>query len=127
MLKRIQLISVLAATLSVPIPAQVPQYLAKAAVLYKFVQFVTWPPESFSSPSDPIVACVLGQNSFAFALKELTRGKLASGRPFAVREVVDPRQAKSCQILFVGALQRSPTIPKRAGNRFNLDRFSPIL
>ena len=106
MLKHLRLATILAVTLSAAIPAQVTEYQVKAAVLYKFVQFVTWPPESFSSPSDPVVACVLGQSSFAFALKELSRGKLVWGRPFTVREVANAQQAKSCQILFVAAFER---------------------
>lgn len=106
MLKHLQLTTILAVTLSAAFPAQVTEYQVKAALLYKFVQFVTWPPESFSSPSDPVVACVLGETSFAYALKESVRGKLVWGRPLVVREVADSKQAKSCQILFVAALQR---------------------
>ncbi|MEQ1353505.1 MAG: YfiR family protein [Candidatus Acidiferrum sp.] len=85
---------------------QVSEYQIKAAFLYNFAGFVEWPANSFTSPSDPIVICILGANHFGDALEEDTRGKVLAGRTFAVRMVIDAPPKSSCHILFVNSSDR---------------------
>lgn len=77
------------------------EYELKAAFLYNFARFVEWPAQAFKEPGDPIKVCILGQNPFGSALDKTLQGKLASGRPFVVEQIPDPRHASGCQILFV--------------------------
>ena len=43
----------------------------KAAFLYNFSQFVTWPDDAFSNSSSPIAIGVLGENPFGPVLNDL--------------------------------------------------------
>ena len=77
----------------------------KAAFLYNFAKFVEWPSQTFKTPGDPILVCVLGRDPFRRALEEVIRGKSIDGRALGFRQVNDAEQANACQILFVSASQ----------------------
>ena len=79
------------------------EYQVKAAFLYNFAKFVEWPRGSFANPTDPIVICIVGSNPFGSTLEDMVRGKKIGERAFVVRRLPDTQQAKSCQILFIGA------------------------
>ena len=79
------------------------EYRVKAAFLYNFAKFVEWPPGAFRNPTDRIAICVLGQDPFDGALEDAVKGKTLEGRPFAVLNISESRQAGRCQILFIGA------------------------
>ncbi len=82
---------------------EIDEYQVKAAFLYNFAKFVDWPSQTFKTPQDPIVICVLGHNPFGNALKEAIRGKSMDGRAFALRQVESAGEADACQILFVSS------------------------
>src|SRR6202034_2889182 len=77
----------------------------KAAFLYNFAKFVEWPSQTFKTPGDPILVCVLGRDPFRKALEEVMRGKSIDGRAFEFRQVGDAEEANACQILFVSAAE----------------------
>ena len=79
------------------------EYQVKAAFLYNFAKFVEWPSDSFTTPSEPIGICIVGQNPFGPALENMVQGKKIGDRAFAVRRVPDPLQADKCQILFIAS------------------------
>ncbi len=79
------------------------EYQVKAAFLYNFAKFVEWPPGTFANSTDPIGICIVGQNPFGSALENMVQGKKVGERAFVVRRFPDTQQAKSCQILFIGA------------------------
>jgi hypothetical protein len=81
------------------------EYRVKAAFLYNFAKFVEWPPETFQSPTDPLVICTLGYDPYRRALEETVRDKTIQGRTFSVRQVSDVEQANTCQIFFVSAAE----------------------
>jgi hypothetical protein len=83
--------------------AQADEYHVKAAFLLNFAKFVEWPTQTFRTPSDPIVICVLGQNPFGNALEETISGKSVGGRTLSVREISGTQHPWSCQILFVNS------------------------
>ncbi len=83
------------------------EYALKAAVIYNITKFVEWPPEAFTSPSDRITICVLGENPFGDALNQAVTGKAHDGRMFAVRKVPDASAVNGCQILFVSSSERA--------------------
>lgn len=86
--------------------AQVSEYAVKAAFVYKFSEFVEWPPGSFKSQDSPINICVLGENPFGNSLEQITRGKTFAGRAFAVKLVQEPGQVPACQILFISRSEK---------------------
>jgi hypothetical protein len=73
----------------------------KAAFLYNFAHFVTWPEEAGSS--QPIVIGIVGEDPFGTAIDRMFAGKPVNGRPLVVRRFSSFDQASKCHILFVGA------------------------
>jgi len=84
----------------------VDEYQVKAAFLYNFAKFVTWPPQSFQTSKDPIVICILGSNPFGGELEEAVQGKVVEGRKLLVLQISDAKQAASCHILFISSSER---------------------
>jgi len=78
----------------------VDEYRLKAAFLFNIVRFVEWPPATFSSPTDPLVTCVLGKGDIEDALRQAGDRKVA-GRAVAIRHISEAQEAGGCQVLFV--------------------------
>lgn len=87
------------------------EYLIKAAILYNFAKFASWPETVFSHPGAPLRICVLGEDPFGAALDSL-HGKQVRNRPLAITRVGAVEEAPQCHILFVSASEeaRLPTI-----------------
>lgn len=87
------------------------EYLIKAAILYNFAKFASWPEAVFSHPGAPLRICVLGEDPFGAALDSL-HGKQVRNRPLAISRVGTIEEAPQCHILFVSASEeaRLPTI-----------------
>lgn len=86
-----------------PGAAQTGEYQVKAAFLYNFTKFVDWPPETFSSPSDPFTLCVYGDTPLADPLREIVKDKTTNDRGLAVKRVTTAAAARGCEALFIGA------------------------
>lgn len=80
------------------------EYRVKAAFLYNFARFVTWP--GHSGTNGPVVIGVLGRDPFGDLLESTIAGKTVSGRPFLVRRLKSPNEAASCHLLFVSESER---------------------
>jgi hypothetical protein len=76
-------------------------YRIKAAFLYHFSQFSTWPEAAFSGPQAPLRLCILGENPFGEALEQL-RGKTVQNRPLEIVHLPAGSTAFSCHIVFMG-------------------------
>jgi hypothetical protein len=100
---RLALALAVAMVFQVSAQAQADEYHVKAAFLFNFAKFVEWPTETFKTPADPIVICVLGENPFGNAIEETISGKSVGGRTFSVREISGTQHPWSCQILFVNS------------------------
>ena len=72
--------------------------ITKAAMIYNFGRFTTWPVERFASASDPVVLCVDPASSLAAALEAIS-GKPVGTRILMVRQT--SRIDHSCQMAFV--------------------------
>lgn len=83
------------------------EYQVKSAFLYNFARFVEWPPAPGGRSAGPIVICVVGADPFEGALDSIVKGKTANGRSMEVRHVKRAEDARSCQIAFVGASEKS--------------------
>jgi hypothetical protein len=82
------------------------EYQVKGAFLLNFAKFVEWPPQTFKTPTDPIVICILGENPFGPGLDKAAQSTVASNRSVSVRQLSDSQQAGQCQIAFVTASER---------------------
>lgn len=79
----------------------------KAAYLYNFTYFVTWPATAFPSPKAPLVIGVLGRDPIGNHLKRTIAGEQIKGRSLLLRQSNRIADLKSCQILFISASERA--------------------
>ena len=91
----------LAVTLPVPVVAvaqDVTSSALKAAFIYNFVKFTTWP--ATLPVSDPFVICVVGDAAVGDALKRLLEGREVAGRRILALASAT-RPATPCSVLYV--------------------------
>lgn len=111
------LLALLVFALAQPSPAEEPEeYQVKAAFLYNFAKFVTWPADAFESGQDPIRIGIIGRDPFGPVLDRMVAEKKLDGRGFKVLRFATGQRAEGCHILFVGA-------PARTSVRQLLDRL----
>jgi hypothetical protein len=77
------------------------EYEVKAAYLFNFVRFVTWPESAFASAEAPLTLCVLGSDPFGSVLDQTLANETVGGRPLAPRRIAASDDAGQCQLLFV--------------------------
>jgi hypothetical protein len=88
------------------VPEETDEYKLKAAFLYNFAKFVTWPSNSFEGPDSPFVICIVGEDPFGRGLDDAVAGRVLNGRPLRIERITEPAKAAVCQILFVGSSER---------------------
>jgi hypothetical protein len=77
------------------------EYDVKAAYLYNFGKFVSWPASPRRSRTSFDV-CVMGRDPFGPALDRVVSGAAVGGRAVQARRLDSPADAANCHILFVG-------------------------
>ena len=101
----IAVLALIAACLSTPARAVTDTELkVKAAFLFNFAKFVSWPYRKFASPGSPIELCVLEDDPIGPVLEDTVRGKLIESRALAVRRSKTPADWSRCHIAFIGAV-----------------------
>jgi len=78
-----------------------PEYQVKAAFLFNFSEFVSWPPQAFSSADAPLVIAVLGHDPFGADLDAIISGERIGQHPLIVRRYQDVSELAGCHILFI--------------------------
>lgn len=73
----------------------------KAAYLYNFTRFVTWPQDSIRNAA-PFRVCAVADQHMMGVIERTMAGELVGGRSVATVAPEDPEQARQCQILFIG-------------------------
>lgn len=111
--------------------AELPEYQLKAAFIYNFAKFITWPPEAFEHSNSPIVIAVLGDDPFGPSLNETLGGKSVSGHPIQIIYVASGDTIGSCHILFIARSEKDRlvgTLERVAGRAIltvgDFDRFA---
>jgi hypothetical protein len=74
----------------------------KAAFLYKFGEFVQWPPAAFARPDAPFAIGVLGADDVAAALEQVVAERTVQGRPVVVRRLRRGDPLAGLHVLFIG-------------------------
>lgn len=87
----------------------------KAAFLFNFTKFVEWPPEAFDASVSRFRICIVGDEPLADFLEDLVSGEGVRGRSLEVARYGRARDARSCQILFVGAGEDSEELERVPG------------
>jgi hypothetical protein len=78
-------------------------YDVKAAYLFNFTRFTTWPASDTDDESAVFGVCVLGRDPFGAALDAVVTGETIDGKRVVVRRVARPEEAAGCRIVFVSA------------------------
>lgn len=92
------------------LPAQTrSQNGVKAAYLYNFRKFVSWPADAENS-SSTFDICILGQDPFDGALDKLIDGGQVDGKPVRKRTIANPAEAAGCAIVYI-ADQEAADLP----------------
>jgi hypothetical protein len=80
----------------------------KATYLYKFGDFVEWPPSAFPSSDSPLTLCIAGEDPFGDILDRAVAGQRVGTRPIAVRRLQTVARDSGCQIIYLAASARQP-------------------
>lgn len=76
------------------------EYEIKAAFLYNFANFVSWPPER---QSGDLVIGIVGEDPFAGVIDGIVRERKVGGRGIAIRRLGPDDDLRAPHILFVAA------------------------
>ena len=74
----------------------------KAAFLYKFCQFVEWPPAAFAAPDGAFTIGVVSADALADELAQVVSQRSVHGRPVVVRKLKRGAPLAGLHLLFVG-------------------------
>lgn len=77
------------------------EYQVKAAFLFNFSHFVSWPPSAFADAEAPLVIAVIGDDPFGASLDALVQGEHVGNRALVVRRYQDIAEVPDCHILFI--------------------------
>jgi hypothetical protein len=94
--------------------ARMAEVRIKAAFLYKFGEFVEWPPSAFAQPDSPLVIGVLGAEDIASELERVVAGRTVQGRSIAVRRLPRSERLGNIHVLFIGQAE-SARLPEILG------------
>jgi hypothetical protein len=78
------------------------EYRVKAAFLYNFAKFVTWPPDTFSATGDVVVFCIVGDDPFEDQLDNTLNERRIEGRTITVRRLPFSAELAGCHLIFSG-------------------------
>ncbi|CAN5293443.1 hypothetical protein BH11PSE11_BH11PSE11_10320 [soil metagenome] len=73
----------------------------KAAYLFKFGSYITWPDRAFPAADSPIRIGVLGADDLAEELAQMAAGKTVNGRPLSIRRIQRDEALPDLNVLFV--------------------------
>ena len=77
------------------------EYQVKAVFLFNFSHFVEWPPQAFTTPTEPFVIGILGSDPFGARMDEAVRGEVINQHPLVIRRFRNAADVGNCQILFI--------------------------
>ena len=78
------------------------EYALKSVFLYNFCHFIEWPGSAFSSPNEPLIIGIVGEDPFGSLLSEAIEGETYRGRPIQIAYFHSAREIKHCHLLFIG-------------------------
>jgi len=109
------LLAALTGVLPAPAQTKAPsEYELKAAFLYRFAQFVEWPPQALDDAGSPLIYCTLGDDPFQGALDTALAGKTLGTHPLQVRHLRHALEAHGCHVLFIGGQEKKLLAPTLA-------------
>lgn len=83
------------------------EYQVKAAYLFNFSRFVSWPLRDAASAGGPFAICVMGKDPFGSVLDSTLAGETIEGRNVIARRVTQVEDAAGCRVLFISMSEES--------------------
>ncbi len=80
------------------------EYRVKAAFLYNFAKFVTWPGAAFPAPTVSVVFCLVGEDPFGDLLESTTKDRKIEGRDIEIRHLALDASLAGCHLVFVSGV-----------------------
>ncbi len=74
----------------------------KAAFLFNFAKFTTWPADKLGAPHDPLYLCVHGDSPIARVLEDTVRGRSIADRAIEVLQSSHAEELRRCHVVYVG-------------------------
>ncbi len=81
------------------------EYVLKAALIFKFANYVTWPKDAFQDDKSPLIVGVLGKDPFDGKLDEALKEKKVDTHPIVVKHFTKLEDTLKVHILFVAATE----------------------
>lgn len=96
------LLSFRALAIAAPVELQATEDRVKAAFVYKFGDYIEWPPEAFDAADSPLVIGVVGADALADELTRIAEGRTISGRRVAVKKLRYGDPLSGLHMVFIG-------------------------
>jgi hypothetical protein len=77
------------------------EYQVKAAFLYNFTRFISWPSSAFNSPTAPFVIGIVGNDPFGSYLEDIIDQEKVDNHPIIIQRYHDIKDINNCQILYI--------------------------
>lgn len=81
---------------------QAAEYEIKAAMLYKFLSYTSWPEHAFAAEDSPYRVWVLGAEQVAKELQQIVAARRANNRSIKVFRATSPSQISDPHVVFLG-------------------------
>ena len=78
---------------------EVEEHQLKAAFLFNFTKFMTWP---HAEGASRLTVCIVNGKDVAQALEALTKGKTVDAHQIVIQQLSFPAPLGSCHLLFIG-------------------------
>jgi hypothetical protein len=82
------------------------EYRIKAAYIFNFAKFVSWPSAAFASADAPIVIGIVGKDPFGSELDQTIAGKTIERHLLQVKRLNETDPVDGCHILFISEPER---------------------
>jgi hypothetical protein len=74
----------------------------KAAFLYKFQLYVTWPDRAFVSATSPFNLCIVGLHPFGPLIDRVTSGQTVGSHAVVIRRLASVAATDNCEMMYLG-------------------------
>lgn len=81
--------------------SKVPEYAVKAALLYKFFRFLTWPEDPSSDEATGFAIGLLGKDPFGSTLDDTVAGKTVQNRAIEIVRSEKLEDLLECPVIFI--------------------------
>lgn len=77
----------------------------KAAFLFNFAKFTTWPAGKLKAADAPLLLCVQGSSGIAGVLQDTVRGRNVGGHPIDVVQSPRSEELRRCHVVYISATE----------------------